>query len=94
MVEEVVDINNWTMGWANYPPYGAASDGIGNVWFTALRGEVFRLGTDNLQLDRRAMPGNVQGYGMTVDPDGNAWFGGCTGPVTVCGTSVGVSIDV
>ncbi len=81
-VEQVVDINNWTMGWNNYPPYGAAYDGQGHVWFTALRGEVFRLDVDSLAVDRWAMPQSVQSYGMTVDYLGNAWFGGCSGPVT------------
>ena len=82
-VVETVDINNWVMGDNSWPPYGAALDGIGNVWFSALRGEVFRLNTNSLQLDRWAMPNNVQAYGMTVDPEGNAWFGGCSGPVTM-----------
>lgn len=81
-VEEVVDINDWTMGWSDYPPYGAAYDGQGHVWFTALRGEVFRLSTDTLQVDRWAMPFGTESYGMTVDFQGNAWFGGCQGPVT------------
>lgn len=81
-VEEVVDINNWNMGWANYPPYGAAYDGQGHVWFTALRGEVFRLTTADLTVDRWAMPFGTESYGMTVDFVGNAWFGGCSGPVT------------
>jgi streptogramin lyase len=83
MIETVVDINNWNMGWADYPPYGAAYDGMGGVWFSALRGEVFRLNTDDLTVDRWAMPQGTEAYGMTVDPDGNAWFGGCAGPVTV-----------
>ncbi len=81
-VEEVVDINNWNQGWSEYPPYGAAYDGKGNVWFTALRGEVFRLNTESLQLDRWTMPVGTESYGMTVDFEGNAWFGGCSGPVT------------
>jgi hypothetical protein len=81
-VEEVVDINNWNMGWSEYPPYGAAYDGQGNVWFTALRGEVFRLSTADLQVDRWVMPFGTESYGMTVDFQGNAWFGGCQGPVT------------
>ncbi len=83
VIEEIVDIDNWTMGWSNYPPYGAALDGDGDVWFTALRGEVFRINSDDLSLDRWAMPASAQAYGMTVDPNGDAWFGGCSGPVTV-----------
>src|SRR5690606_28778003 len=52
-VEEVVDINNFHTGaWGLYPPYGAAYDGTGNVWFTALRGDVFRLNTETLAVDR------------------------------------------
>ncbi|MFV8754535.1 lyase [Nannocystaceae bacterium ST9] len=81
-VEEIVDIDNWTMGWNDYPPYGAAYDGKGNVWFTALRGEVFRLSTADLSLDRWPMPAGTESYGMTVDFQGNAWFGGCQGPIT------------
>jgi streptogramin lyase len=82
-IEDTVTVNNWTMGWANYPPYGAALDPDQNVWFTALRGEVLRIDTsNNLALDRWAPPGNYQFYGMAVDNEGHPWFGGCSGPVS------------
>jgi streptogramin lyase len=83
MLEETIDIPNWTQGWSHFPPYGAAYDGLGSVWFTGLRGEVLRIDTQSLQLDRWTMPATVQAYGMTVDPEGNPWFGGCSGPVTM-----------
>jgi hypothetical protein len=82
VIEEIVDIDNWNQGWSEYPPYGAAMDGNDNVWFTALRGEVFRLNTNTLDVDRWALPAAAQAYGMTVDPAGDVWFGGCSGPVT------------
>ncbi|WP_146158715.1 lyase [Enhygromyxa salina] len=82
-VEEVVDISDWNVGWSDYPPYGAAHDGRGGVWFTALRGDVFRLDTNDLSVDRWVAPTTTQAYGMTVDPEGNVWLAGCAGPVTV-----------
>jgi len=83
-IEETVSIGSWTQGWANYGPYGAALDKLANVWFTGLRGEVFRINTseDPITFDRWNPPGNLQFYGMTVDPDGEPWFGGCSGPVS------------
>jgi cysteine-rich repeat protein len=83
-VEETVAIGTWTQGWSNYGPYGAALDKSANVWFTGLRGEVFRINTgeDPITFDRWNPPGNLQFYGMTVDPDGEPWFGGCSGPVS------------
>ncbi len=83
-IEETVNIGNWSVGWANYSPYGAALDKLANVWFTGLRGEVFRINTseDPITFDRWNPPGNLQFYGMTVDPEGEPWFGGCSGPVS------------
>ncbi|MBA3549160.1 MAG: lyase [Nannocystis sp.] len=83
-VEETVAINNWVAGWANYGPYGAALDKSFNVWFTGLRGELFRINTANnpATFDRWAQAQSVQSYGMTVDPDGDPWMAGCSGPVT------------
>ncbi|PRQ05857.1 Virginiamycin B lyase [Enhygromyxa salina] len=82
-IEEVVDIQDWDRGWADYPPYGAAYDGHGGVWFTALRGDAFRLDTKELSVERWVVPEQTQAYGMTVDPEGKVWFAGCGGPVTV-----------
>ncbi len=83
-VEETVVINNWSKGWTNYGPYGAALDKDLNVWFTGLRGELFRINTAvNPATFDRWYPGDVtQSYGMTVDPDGDPWMAGCSGPVT------------
>jgi len=82
-VEETVIVNNWSQGWTNYGPYGAALDKGLNVWFTGLRGEVFRINTSmGNTVDRWNPPANLQFYGMTVDPDGEPWFGGCSGPVS------------
>ena len=80
-VEETLSIGNWAPGWG---PYGAALDKLANVWFTGLRGEVFRINTseDPITFDRWQPPGNLQFYGMTVDPNGKPWFGGCSGPVS------------
>ncbi|PCC75430.1 hypothetical protein SAMN02745121_03844 [Nannocystis exedens] len=83
VVEETVTIPNWIHGWADYGPYGAALDKDLNVWFTGLRGELFRINTQmGNTLDRWLPPGGDQLYGMTVDPDGDPWFGNCSGPVS------------
>ncbi len=83
-VEETVVINNWQFGWTDYGPYGAALDKELNVWFTGLRGELFRINTANepATLDRWWGGNGVQAYGMTVDPDGHPWMAGCSGPIT------------
>jgi hypothetical protein len=83
-VEETVVINNWSKGWANYGPYGAALDKSFNVWFTGLRGELFRINTANnpATFDRWTPPAGTESYGMTVDPDGDPWMAGCSGPVS------------
>ncbi|MCB9703543.1 MAG: lyase [Myxococcales bacterium] len=83
-VEETVSIGSWLLGWNNYGPYGAAIDKEANVWFTGLRGEVFRINASEnpITFDRWAPPQNLQFYGMTVDPEGDPWFGGCSGPVS------------
>ena len=83
-LEETVVINNWSQGWTDYGPYGAALDKDYNVWFTGLRGELFRVNTDQnpATFDRWTPPGGTESYGMTVDPDGDPWMAGCSGPVT------------
>ncbi len=83
-LEETVTIPNWVIGDTFWGPYGAALDKNLDVWFTGLRGELFRVNTKNnpANFDRWAPPGNLQFYGMTVDPDGDPWFGGCGGPVS------------
>jgi hypothetical protein len=83
-VEETVVINNWVVGDTSWGPYGAALDKELNVWFTGLRGELFRINTANnpATLDRWNPGFETQSYGMTVDPDGDPWMAGCAGPVT------------
>jgi hypothetical protein len=83
-LEETVIINNWSQGWTDYGPYGAALDKNQNVWFTGLRGELFRINTANnpATFDRWLPPFGTESYGMTVDPDGDPWMAGCSGPVT------------
>ena len=83
-IEETVTIPNWVVGDTSWGPYGAALDKDKKVWFTGLRGELFRLNTDKnpTTFDRWNPPDYVQSYGMTVDPEGDPWFGGCGGPVS------------
>jgi hypothetical protein len=82
-IEEQIQIDNWTMGgWQTYAPYGAAMDPDGNVWFSQLRGEVFRINAGDHSLDRWPVPQQNQDYGMAVANDGKVWFGGCSGQVT------------
>lgn len=82
-VEETVVINNWFLGDTSWGPYGAALDKDLNVWFTGLRGELFRVNTgDNPATFDRWAPGfDQQFYGMTVDPDGDPWFGNNCGDI-------------
>ncbi len=84
VVEETVVIPNWVQGDTFWGPYGAALDKDKKVWFTGLRGELFRLNTDvnPTTVDRWTPPPQTQSYGMTVDPEGDPWHGGCSGPVT------------
>ena len=83
-LEETVQVPNWA-AWGSYAPYGAAVDLKFRPWFTALRGELVRVNTENnpATLTRIPAPANIQAYGMTVDKDGNVWTGGCSGPVSV-----------
>ena len=83
-VEETVVINNWNIGDTSWGPYGAALDKDLNVWFTGLRGELFRINTGEnpATFDRWQPPFNQQFYGMTVDPDGDPWFGNNCGFIT------------
>lgn len=79
-VEETIVIPNWINGWSDYGPYGAALDKDLNVWFTSLRGELFKIDTGNGNTLSRWLPqGFHELYGMTVDPDGDPWFGNCSG---------------
>ncbi|WAS99129.1 lyase [Nannocystis punicea] len=84
VVEETVTIPNWLVGDTSWGPYGAALDKNLDVWFSGLRGELFRLNTaqNPVTVDRWTPPFNLQFYGMTVDPDGDPWFGGNCGPVS------------
>ena len=83
-LEETVLVPNWIHGDTSWGPYGAALDKDLNVWFTGLRGELFRVntGTDPSTLDRWLPQNNLQMYGMTVDPDGDPWFGPNCGEIT------------
>ena len=83
-LEETVVVNNWSIGDTSWGPYGAALDKNLDVWFTGLRGELFRVnaGQQPATLDRWNPPASTQSYGMTVDPDGDPWMAGCSGPVT------------
>ena len=83
-LEETVIINAWNVGDTSWGPYGAALDKQLDVWFTGLRGELFRINTaqDPATFDRWNPPPATQSYGMTVDPDGDPWMAGCGGPVT------------
>jgi len=84
VAEETVTIPNWFVGDTSWGPYGAALDKNLDVWFSGLRGELFRLNTaqNPVTVDRWNPPFNLQFYGMTVDPDGDPWFGGNCGPVS------------
>jgi hypothetical protein len=95
-VEETVVIDNWSIGDTSWGPYGAALDKDLNVWFTGLRGELFRINTaDNpATVDRWAPPFSGQFYGMTVDPDGDPWFGNNCGPVSTFDPVAEKYIDV
>jgi hypothetical protein len=44
-LEETVIIPNWNVGDTSWGPYGAALDKQLDVWFTGLRGELFRINT-------------------------------------------------
>ncbi|MBL9102464.1 MAG: lyase [Myxococcales bacterium] len=70
---DTVDLPNWSLN-VNYAPYGAAADGAGHVWFTAVYEELARIDTTTLEL-KRWPGGGIQFYGMTVDGKGNPWFG-------------------
>ena len=70
---DTVGLDNWSPG-SNYAPYGAAADGFGNIWFTAVYEELGRIDTETLEL-KRWPGGGINFYGMTVDGKGNPWFG-------------------
>jgi len=82
-LEETVPVANW-VGQSSFAPYGGALDPQQRPWFSALRGEIVRVNTDQdpITVDRYTPPNNVQSYGFTVDKDGNPWMAGCSGPVT------------
>lgn len=71
---DTVGLDNWSVVATNYAPYGAAADGFGNVWFTAVYEELGRINTTTLEVKRWPSPG-ISFYGMTVDGKGNVWFG-------------------
>jgi len=81
VIEDTVVINPWNVGNNGWGPYGAALDAEQNVWFTGLRGNVYKIDANDLSVQTWAPPGNAQFYGMTVDSDGRTWTGGCSGPV-------------
>jgi len=82
VIEETVEINPWTTGNSSWGPYGAALDKDANVWFTGLRGDLYKIDTQNNNtLATITSPGNSQFYGMTVDEKGRTWTAGCSGPV-------------
>jgi len=83
-LEETVVINNWVVGDTSWGPYGAALDKNLDVWFTGLRGELFRVNTgmNPATFDRWVPQNFLQMYGMTVDPDGDPWFGPNCGEIT------------
>ena len=70
---DTVGLDNWSPS-PDYAPYGAAADGFGNIWFTAVYQELARIDTETLEL-KRWPGGGIQFYGMTVDGKGNPWFG-------------------
>lgn len=70
---DTVGLDGWSLG-SNYAPYGAAADGAGNIWFTAVYEELGRIDTETLEV-KRWPGGGIQFYGMTVDGKGNPWFG-------------------
>jgi hypothetical protein len=70
---DTVGLDNWSIN-VNFAPYGAAADGFGNIWFTAVYEELGRINTTTLEL-KRWPSGGIQFYGMTVDGKGNVWFG-------------------
>lgn len=82
-VDEIVPVSNW-IGQSSFSPYGGALDPLQRPWFSALRGELVRVNTDQdpITLSRWTAPNWVQSYGFTVDKDGNPWMGGCSGPVS------------
>lgn len=77
---DTVEIKDWPSGHA---PYGAAMDGFGNLWFNSVfTGDIFRIDTANLGLQRWSGGGTLQPYGNTVDSAGNFWLAGYGGPVS------------
>lgn len=82
-VDEIVPVNNW-VGQSSFSPYGGALDPEQRPWFSALRGEIVRVNTDQdpVTVSRWTAPSWVASYGFTVDKDGNPWMGGCSGPVS------------
>jgi streptogramin lyase len=81
-IEQTVELNNWSVGDNWWGPYGAALDSKEQVWFTGLRGNLYKIETkNNNALKEYTSPGDSQFYGMTVDAKGRAWTAGCAGPV-------------
>jgi sugar lactone lactonase YvrE len=77
---DTVQIKDWT---ASHAPYGAAMDGFGNLWFNGVfTGDIYRIDTVTLGLQRWSGGPTLQPYGNTVDVDGNFWLAGYNGPVS------------
>ena len=77
---DTVELKDWP---SSYAPYGAAMDGFGNLWFNSVfSGDIFRINTQNLGVQRWAGGGSLKPYGNTVDFDGNFWLAGYGAPVT------------
>ncbi len=82
-LDQTVAVNNW-VGQSSFAPYGGALDPQQRPWFSALRGEIVRVNTDQdpVTVSRWTAPSWVQSYGFSVDKEGNPWMGGCSGPVS------------
>ncbi|MCB9704904.1 MAG: lyase [Myxococcales bacterium] len=77
---DTVEIKDWS---PSHAPYGAAMDGFGNLWFSGVfTGDIFRIDTATLELQRWYGGPTLQPYGNTVDVDGNFWLAGYGGPVS------------
>ncbi len=77
---DTVELKDWPSGHA---PYGAAMDGFGNLWFNSVfTGDIFRINTQNLGVQRWFGGGSLKPYGNTVDVDGNFWLAGYGAPIT------------
>ncbi len=89
---DTVELKDWPSGHA---PYGAAMDGFGNLWFNAVfTGDIFRINTANLGVQRWSGGGVLKPYGNTVDVDGNFWLAGYGAPVTYFDAETEVFVSI